>query len=348
MTTVFAPAAPAAPVAPAAPALDALGTLARWSDHPSAFLALNRGTEHFREPGLEGLVAYRRCGGWLFQLGGPFGPEGERRALLEAFRAFARARGQRICALQLRPEDATLYQAAGFRVNQLGTSFSLGLDGFELRGSRFMQLRNKLSKAKREGVTVAELGRDGPVAADVEPELAAITDAWLASKGRGKKLLEFLVGERGGPHEGPRRTFVARREGRVLAFVTYVPAWGRNPGLMHDLSRRAPDAPPGTLELVNATAIERLRAEGVPWLHFGLTPFVGLEPATDAFPGRSHAVSWLLGQLAVRGAAVYPAQTQAAYKKKWAPGLLVPEYLAFEGRFRLGCLVRLLQLTRSI
>jgi hypothetical protein len=32
------------------------------------------------------------------------------------------------------------------------------------------------------------------------------------------------------------------------------------------------------------------------------------------------------------GSFVYPAQTQLAYKSKWAPSVILPEYLAFHGQ----------------
>lgn len=332
---------PASPVSPVA-------LLERFSSHPSAFLALNRETRHFTTPHLEGLIAYRPCGGWLFQLGSIFAAPDDQARLFEAFRAFARIEGKRICALQLRPEDVPLYRDAGFRLNQLGTSFTLDLELFETKGARFMQLRNKVKRAKREGVSVAELGVDRPRSEAVERQLEEITAAWLAGKGRSKKLLDFMVGELGGEHGALRRTFVALRGEEVLGFTTFVPAWGRLEGVMLDLSRRTPDAPPGVTELVNVTAFERFQKEGVRHMSFGLTPFVGLSDATDSVAGRSGVVSWILRFLAKHGGAVYPAASQAHYKEKWNPTILVPEYLAFEGRFRLGCLLRLLLLTRSI
>lgn len=326
---------------------DAIDVLARRSDHPSAFLALNRETRHFRLDGVDGLIAYRPCGGWLFQIGSVFAPAGDRAPLLDAFRAFARRERKRVCALQLRTDDVALYRAAGFRLNQLGLSYGLDLARFSLAGSRFMQLRNKIKRARRDGVIVEELGVEAPRDAAAWVELDAITRAWLASKGRGKKLLEFLIGELGAPDDLARRVFVARKDGRAIGFVSYVPAWGARAGVLHDISRRLPDAPPGVMELVNATAIERFRDEGLAHLSFGLTPFVGLSPELDAIEGRSRFVSWLLATLERRGQAIYPARSQAAYKLKWEPRA-EPEYFAFEGRFRLSCLVRLLILTRSI
>jgi lysylphosphatidylglycerol synthetase-like protein (DUF2156 family) len=317
--------------------------LLRWADHPSALLALNEGTRRFRAPGLEGLVAYQEAGGWSFTLGGPFGPD--RAALLDAFRASARARGRRVCGLQVREADLPLWRAAGFRLNALGTSFALDLSTFSLRGQAFMQLRNKVQRARKAGVEVVEAGVDVPRDAALWAELEAVTRAWLTSKGA--RLMAFMVGELGRPEDAWRRVFVARHAGQVVGFVTHVPAPGARPGVLHDLSRRRPDGPPGVMELLNVTAIERLRAEGTAWLHFGLTPLVGLEgESTEA--GGSAWVSALLGWLGSRGDALYPARSQAAFKRKWGTQVEELEYFAYEGRYRLSSMYRLLQVTRSI
>jgi lysylphosphatidylglycerol synthetase-like protein (DUF2156 family) len=211
-----------------------------------------------------------------------------------------------------------------------------------------MKMRNKIARARKAGITVSELGVDEPRSAQAWDALGAITATWLRGKGQHAKLLEFMVGELGAPDDLERRVFVASHEGRTIGFITYVPAYGRYAGLMHDISRRAPDAPPGVMELINVTAIERFKSEGVRFLNFGLTPFYGITDEADNVPTRSRIVSWLLRMLAKHGAAIYPAETQAQYKLKWNPDTIVPEYVAFEGRFRWSTALRLLQLTRAI
>ena len=105
-------------------------------------------------------------------------------------------------------------------------------------------------------------------------KLDEISRLWLESKG--KKELDFMVGEIGGPDDHDRRIFlVLDSSENPIAFISYVPVWGsERPGYLHDLTRRIPDAPSGAMELCNAEAIARLRAEGVKYLHFGFTPFI--------------------------------------------------------------------------
>ena len=324
-----------------------LEVLRAYSQHSSAFLAMNQGTRHFTSARVDGFIAYRPYGGHLFMIGSVYSPPADRQALFEAFRAWARASRKRIAIIQLAAEDVGFFRAQGFRINQLGTAYTLDLRDFTLAGTRFMKLRNKLKRVQREGVEVEELEPGSLARPEVWGQLEAITAVWLATKGRHAKLLEFMVGELS-RSEGARRIFVARRREQILGFITYVPVFGPQAGWMHDLSRRRPDAPPGMLELINVTALERFRDEGVGFLHFGLTPFVGVSAETDRIEGGNRVISWAIRRLAEYGAAIYPAKTQAAYKEKWGPQHRVPEYFAFESRVPLLGVPRLLLLTRAI
>jgi lysylphosphatidylglycerol synthetase-like protein (DUF2156 family) len=133
---------------------EVLDVLKAYSDNPSAFLALNRRTCHFRAPGVAGLVAYRPAGRYLMQLGGPHAPAADYERLLKAFLAVVRQQRRRVVAVQLQRADARAYARYGFTVNQFGASHAVDLTEFSLRGKKFMQLRNKISRANRAGLSV--------------------------------------------------------------------------------------------------------------------------------------------------------------------------------------------------
>jgi lysylphosphatidylglycerol synthetase-like protein (DUF2156 family) len=294
------------------------------SDNPSAFLALNAGNIHFTDPDLDGVITYREAGRRLVQFGGPVGADAAE--LLARFSAFARSRGRKVVAVQVQAGDLPVYEAAGYTVNQVGASYAIDLTRFTLRGRKFVKLRNKIARATRSGLVVTEVPQQ-----DWDAEMRALDARWLAAKGKHTKELEFLVGEYGGPLQPARRLFVGTIDGTLAGYVSYSPAYGSRPGWLHDLSRRIPDGPPGVMEAVNSFALETFQAEGVPWLHFGFTPFTGLSEEL-APASRSRWFAWLVRQLGARGAAVYPAATQLAYKEKWAPHAVIPEYVAFQGR----------------
>ncbi|MGY1500641.1 bifunctional lysylphosphatidylglycerol flippase/synthetase MprF [Streptomyces sp. QTS52] len=310
--------------------------VAAHADNPSAFLALNTGNEFFLDDHHDGVCAFRPAGRHLLQLGGPLAAPGDRAGLLDAFLDRAAAGRRRVIAVQLQADDARLYASRGFTVNQLGASYAVDLERFTLRGSPFVRLRNKISRARRAGVEVAEAGR-----CDTSGELDLLDREWLRGKGKRTKELRFLVGERDGPEQKHQRVFTGTVDGRVVGYISYSPAFGSRPGWLHDLSRRRTDAPPGTMELLNSTAIERMTGEGGgQWLHFGFTPFVGLDPALE-MPGASEMVARVVRFLGEHGERIYPAAAQLDYKEKWAPHVVLPEYIAFQGRVRPGALWRL-------
>lgn len=327
----------------------ALPVLRRHAQHSSVFLTLNRETLHYGAADIDGVVAYRPAGGRrLIQLCGPIAASGDRDALARSFGDWATAEGRRVMAIQLTRVEAERYARLGFVTNQIGSSYGIKLDRFTLRGTRFFKLRNKISRATRLGVTVEELAATDLKRPEVAAELDAIDADWLRAKGRHVKELTFLVGERDGRGAPYRRIFLARHEGRAIAYVTYSPVFGERAGWLYDLTRRHPDAPPGTVELVFSRVVDILGEEGCGWLHLGLTPFVGLADEHELEVGSSPTVRFLIRALSEHGQAIYPAAAQLAFKKKWGPQLVEPEYVAFQGRPTLQDVWHLMRLTRAI
>ncbi|GIF14556.1 bifunctional lysylphosphatidylglycerol flippase/synthetase MprF [Actinoplanes teichomyceticus] len=312
------------------------------ANNPSSFLAVNEGNEYFTLPGRPGVVAYRTAGRYLVQFGGPFAPAESYADLLHGFLDFARAQQRTVVAVQLQRDDVDAYARSGFTVNQIGASWAVDLARFTLAGTKFMQLRNKISRSFRAGLQVIEAKLD-----DWYDQMRELDAVWLTSKGEHSRELEFLVGQYGGEAQQHRRLFVGTIEDRLVGYISYSPVYGDRPGWMHDLSRRIPDRVPGIMEAINRTAIERFQSENVPWLHFGFTPFTGL--AEENLPaGHSPGFHLLMQLLWLHGEAVYPAQTQLAYKQKWDPHVCIPEYVAFQGRASIAGLAHIFRASNAL
>lgn len=296
------------------------------ADNPSAFLGCNEGNRYFGGAGRVGTIVYRTAGDYLVQFGGVFAPPEDYVPLLAAFVEFAGRQGRRVVSVQLQRSDAEIYARQGFTVNQVGASYAVDLSTFSLRGTRFMQLRNKISRSLRAGLRVVEADADEWATA-----MRELDEAWLHSKGEHARQLEFLVGQHGGTMQRYRRLFVGVLDGQLAGYITYSPVFGSRPGWMHDLSRRRPGQAPGLMETINHTAMEKFRAEEVRWLHFGFTPFTSLADDLEV-SGSSPGFGRFMRMLWQYGEAVYPARTQLAYKQKWAPDVVLPEYVAFQGR----------------
>ncbi|GCE02004.1 DUF2156 domain-containing protein [Embleya hyalina] len=332
---------------PMAEEQDPIGTLRAHADHPSAFLAVNAGTRHHYGSSVPGLVAFLPRRRHHIQFAGPFAAPAHRGALLDEYLdTLDRGPGRRtvLTAVQLRSHDVALYADRGFAVNQLGVAYAIDLSRFTLRGKPLAKVRQNVSRARREGVVVTEVGSD-----DVPDRrtLEQIDREWLREKGRLVRQLSFMVGEHGGIGRGLRRTFLARHRGEVVAYITYAPVWGSRPGWLCDLSRRRPQAPVGTHELITLTALTTFTEEGAGWLHLGLAPFVGLADEHEP-PSASALFGWTLRQGAKRGRDLYPARTQEAFKLKWAPHVCEPEYVAFQDRVRVAAVWNLLRATRLL
>jgi len=325
---------------------DRVAELRRWCDDPSGILALNTGTAAYRTASLPGFIAYRRSGGWLIQLGGVHAPADARGPLLRAFRAHARALGCRVLAVQVQRHDAEELAAEGFTVNQLGASYAMPVESFTLTGRRYVRLRNKISRARRAGVAVELTTVDRLPPAD-RNGLAQLDREWLRAKGRFTRPMRFMVGELDGPAARLRRLAVARQEGRLVGYVSLSPVFGSRPGWLHDLSRRASDATPGTMELLVTQCLSACVEQGAAWWHFGFTPFTGLDSGW-ALGRPSPSVDRLVRFLAAHGETVYPAASQLDYKQKWGHLQTLPDYLGFDGRPRLSGVLGLLRATNLI
>ena len=325
---------------------DLIRDFTRCADNPSAVLALNDGVEHFRSDGIEGFIAYRRAGRYLVQICGPIAPVGDHDDLVGAFLAFAAAERSRVMAVQLQRHETGVYERHGFRVDQIGASYAIDLRRFSLRGKRFVSLRNKISRARRADIST-EIIADDELTTELVEEIHGVDSAWLQGKGAHTHELAVLIGELGGRAAGTRRVVIARLDGRLIGYLTFSPVAGARPGRLHDLSRKVPDAPPGTMELMVSAAVDQFRVDGDQWLHFGFTPFTGIADANRS-PTSHLVVRAIVRLLADHGEKLYPAKTQLAYKEKWAPHEALPDYIAFHGRPRLTAIWQLIRLTNLI
>lgn len=313
-------------------------------DHPSGFLALSPRNEIFCPPGGNGFISFRVFGKHAFIVAGLHAPAHEWSELLSAFEQHARAQGLSVAALQVPEAQVETFARLGYTVNQFGSTFAVDLSEFSYAGKRRVKLRNKIKRARNADLVVSEVGNELPRNAKTFQMVEKISRKWIAAKK--KKELDVMIGELGDAENGERRVFIVQdRRSEPVAFITYVPVWGRRPGMLHDLTRKCPDAGPGAMELCNSVALDRFVEEGVPFLHFGFTPFI-VDDAPDN-PGSSRAVAWIIAKLRKHGRAIYPAESQVAYKSKWGADLVDREYLAAKP-LGLRAIWDLLRVTRSV
>ncbi|MFV8160997.1 phosphatidylglycerol lysyltransferase domain-containing protein [Mycobacterium sp. 134] len=329
---------------------DALAILENQGQSASAFLSLNAGNKYFTVDEAAGMITYRPVGRqcWIQFTGPCAATDADRAVLTEAFAQSAASQRKRIIAVQLSRHDAERAANDGWVVNQFGCTYSIDLSQFSLRGQKFVKTRNMVARSRREGVHVVEATADMQQDLRFAEQLDRIDQQWLRNKGRHVKELRLMVGERNDAVQDHRRLFVAMLGTHVVAYISFSPAYGPQPGWLYDLTRRLPDAPPGVIEHIFVEAADVLRAGGAEWIHLGLTPFVGIDPEHELPGASSPILSKAISLIRERGAFLYPAQSQLAFKLKWRPHQIEPEYIAFPGRIRLRDMWWLARATNSL
>ena len=274
--------------------------------------------------GREWGIAYRVVGRHALALGDPLGDPEAVRDAITSFLDLCKRQGWRPAFYQVTAKHLDAYRASGLRAVKVGEDAQMGLADFSLAGKRFKNLRNDMRRIEKAGVVLETYGPDAPPPADVTADMEAISEGWRRSH-RAKEG-SFAMGgfEPGSDLFRSSRYFVARDtgSGRVLAFTTFVPAFGAGGGWTLDLMRRRPDALHGVMDFLIISAAERFREEGAGLVSLGLSPLAGAGEA-----GEGVAVSQVRRFLFTRLGRVYNFQGLHTFKSKfatdWEPRYLV-------------------------
>ena len=242
--------------------------------------------------------------------------------------------------VHLSQNDRNFLIRRGFRINQIGASYSLSFNKFTATGKKYRQVRRKLNNALRSGVTAAEITTQSEFH-NIRDQLVAINKNWL--KGKKAKKIRILVSEFDNlsfPSD-EHKLFIARHGGKITSYIVFSRTYGKEAGWFHNLSRRNTGCVDGTMQLMVTKFLETLENET---LHFGFTPLVEMNSNTI---NGSHSFSKIARFLSNRGGVVYPARAQRQYKVSWNPNQVKLEYFSYKGLV-LPRVLNLLVLTNSL
>lgn len=218
----------------------------------------------------KGAVAYVDTGSAWVTTGSPLGAIEDWPALTRNFIRTARLAHRRVCFCATEERFEHIERLESLKLGAQPV-WEPRLWPDVVASARAKGLREQLRRARAKHVVVRELdaralSESSPLSRDVRD----LVSRWLASQEAAplRFLLEVQVLHRA--HE--RRTFVALRNGRVVALLGAVPIYARQGWFFRDLVRD-PSAPNGTSELLFDAALRAVATSGCERVTMGLVPF---------------------------------------------------------------------------
>lgn len=252
-------------------------------------------------------------------MGDPVGPEPEARTLVRRFLEKADDHQGVPVVYEASQEWLQVYAEYGLTFARLGEEARVFLPHFTIDGSGHWRLRTTLNRLSREGV---EIGILEPGAHSVLPQLAEVSNAWLADHGSPEK--GFATGFFEPTYVERFPVAVLASGDRVEAFAVLWPG-AQKEEIAVDMMRARPSAPRGALDGLLASLLTWARQEGYRWFNLGLTPLAGGETA-PAVPFLTRAGRFLYG----RADPLYSMEGLRASRAKFDP-VWEPRYVVYPG-----------------
>ncbi len=306
---------------PAAGDRERLRELARRGGSTLSWMATWKGNAAWFTPDGAAALAYRVVGGVALTVGGPVGDEAAAADAVRGFVAHCREQGWTPALYGVVDEVVAIVRATGWSSVQVAEETLLPLADLSFTGRRWQDVRTAINRARRAGITARWTAY--PAASDtVRDQVRALSTE--RSAGKGLPEMGFTLGGLDEVDDPQVRLLLAVDAAeRVLAVTSWLPvrADGVTVGWTLDVMRRGPDAPPGIMEFLIATAALDVRADGALVLSLSGAPLA--RKTTDG-----DGLQRFLDVLARRLEPVYGFGSLLAFKAKFQP-LYRPLYLAY-------------------
>lgn len=242
----------------------------------------------------------------MFDMAGPVTP-----SALAALRQAARAENRLPALYKCGPRAAAAARKAGWQVLRVAEDARLRTAEWDLQSPRCRQLRRKLNKAAREGLTAAPAEGPLPLAA-----MTRVAEAWAAAHGGERG---FSMGRFDPAYAAAQTVILAWQNGRLAGFVT---CHANRHELALDLVRICPEAPDGTGHALAAAMIEEARRRALPEVSLAAV-------CSAATPGENRLLQALRTRAGKAAGRAGLRQFKAAFAPHWRPlYLAAPSRLA--------------------
>lgn len=216
------------------------------ADDSLGYFATRRDKAVVFAPSGKAAITYRVEIGVCLASGDPIGdPEAWPHAI-EAWQTLASRYGWATAVMGAGETGATAYAKAGLTVLQLGDEAILRTREFNLSGRDMRQVRQAVTRVRRQGVTV-RIRRHRDVPAEEMAETIRLADAWRDTET--ERGFSMALGRLGDRLDGDCLLVQAiDADDDIVGILSLVP-WGPS-GVSLDLMRRKPTSPNGVVELM--------------------------------------------------------------------------------------------------
>lgn len=242
---------------------------------PLAPFALHSSKTYFFDDAATAALGYRARLGVAVVAGDPIGDAAQFPALVQRFSEFAADHGWRIAVLGASGPVAQLWRTQArqhrrLRTIPIGRDVVVAVDGFDMVGRTFRNLRQAVSRTHNVGVTT-EILAERDLTADLRATLFDIVDQWHAGRQtRGfSMILDHLLD---GRNPGMLLVLARNASGEVVGFQRYG-SLNRGRELSLDVPWRRKDAPNGLDERMIVDLIQWGRAHGVHHISLAFAAF---------------------------------------------------------------------------
>ena len=260
-----------------------------------------------------GAIAYRVEGSIAFMLADPIIPVQQRPHILKEFIGYARRHGWTVCVLIIGGKSPKLYEAAGLRTLQIGSSAVIDIAAFRTHTARTKWWRWQRNRGERQGWQYARLLP--PHDATVVGELRQVSNAWLGEKGRSEQ--GFALGYFDEQYLQACELHVLKdAEGHMIAFANQLPVFADGKQTTVDLIRYLPGEQ-GAMPFLLMCAIEQASEESYTHFDLGFVPLARVD----------NELARLLRRILTNR---FSAGGLEQFKNKFDPEWQ-PDYLAYDG-----------------
>lgn len=273
------------------------------------------------------VLAYRLIDSVAIVLGEPIGDQTANHQMLDEFNRTCHINDWLPAWYQVDPSNLSLYQAQGFKSLKIGEEAFIDLDKLELKGKSWQDFRTAINRLTRESYKAIwyDLKNDPR---GWFGKLENISNQWLKSQHGEEKTFSLGTWQTFISYSNEQKIFVlCDNHSEPVAFVSFVPIYGKEFGWSLDLMRRGANAPKGAMDYLLIQAMLELKADGFKSVSLGLSPLASVDTgnSTEASVDLIDRIRKLVFEHFTR---IYNFQGLMKYKQKFKPRW-EPRYLVY-------------------